>query len=134
MKPQDALLSVSARLCERDDWSSPVARPDIKRGVAILWKQMTASERRAFISRLDQDNKLTAPVRRVPNDELEMLTIIQGWQTVLANVSKEDRSFALSIMKARTKEGWWPSKKQEHKMKALWVERSLEGGEIEVTE
>jgi hypothetical protein len=132
--PQDALLNVSARLCQRDDWKDPLVRGDIKRVVAIMWKQMTASERRAFIGRLDGENKLTAPMKRVPNEELELLTIIQGWQKVIANVSSEDRNFALSIMKHRGKEGWWPSDKQAAKMKALWVERSIDGGEIEVCE
>ncbi len=132
--PQDALLNVSARLCASDDWQSPLVRGDIKRLVAIGWKSMTASERRAFIGCLDADNKLTKPIKRVPNDELEMLTIIKDWQKVIANVSSDDRSFALSIMKARGRDGWWPSDAQAAKMKGLWLERSIEGGEVEIVE
>ena len=63
MKPQDALLSVSARLCERDDWSVPTSRGDVKRLVAIGWSQMTPVERGDFVAALDHQNNLVARTR-----------------------------------------------------------------------
>lgn len=127
--PQDALLNVSARLCERDDWSDPMARPDIKRLVAIGWKQMTLSERNAFISRLDDRNRLTHanPISSDQQADLDIIQMLKEWHLVIANVSADDKSFALSIMKKRGTEGWWPTERQTYRMGLLWKERSISG-------
>ena len=129
MKPQDLLLDVSARLCQLEDWATPTCRGDIKRLVGIGWKSMTASERRAFLARLDANNSLTPTKSMTQREsaELEVLTMLQGWQKVVANVTAADRGFALSIMKKRNNEGWWPSDAQLPKMRELWKERSLDG-------
>lgn len=135
MTPQDALLNVAARLCERDDWKDPLARPDIKRLVALGWSQMTASERRAFIRRLDDDLKLIkrAAVPAGLLADIEMTEIIKGWPQVIANVGDDQRGFALSIMKKRSNPQWWPSEKQAEVMRRLWKERAVDS-DGEVTE
>lgn len=135
MKPQDALLNVSERLCTAPEWRSPMVRPDIKRGVALLWSQMTLSERKAFIGRLDDELRLVKPVAvsEGMQADMEMTKIIKGWPQVLANVPDEQRGFALSIMKKRGNEGWWPSDAQAEVMRRLWRERNV-ASDGEVTE
>jgi hypothetical protein len=85
---------------------------------------MTASERRAFIGRLDADNKLTRAPKVSPeaSEDARIQEMLNNWQKVIANVSESNRSFALSIMKNRGKDGWWPSEAQIGRMKQLWRE------------
>jgi hypothetical protein len=104
-------------------------RPDIKRAVAILWRQMTLQERRAFIGRLDDDLRLVKPATTPDKllSDLEMTDIIKGWPQVIANVGDEQRGFALSIMKKRGNPEWWPSEAQAEVMRRLWKDRALDG-------
>ena len=132
---QDVLLDCSARLCVADDWQDPLMKPLVKRVAYVAWMNLSASERRDFINSLDDQNRIIPKAKRAkPSEDLEILTMIRGWQQVIANVTPDDRSFALSIMKRRGNQDWWPSPAQIHKMKTLWAERHVEGGEVEVTE
>lgn len=136
MKPQDALLNITCDLCRIEDWKdSAFSRGPIKRAVALLWGQMTLSERKAFIGRLDEDLRLVkaVAVSEGMQADIEMTKIIKGWPQVLANVPDEQRGFALSIMKKRGKDGWWPSDAQAEVMLRLWKERAVDGA-LEVTE
>lgn len=128
------LFNASCRVNALTDVKTPSAQDEIKRLQALLWKLLRPCNKQAFMSALDENLNLIGPIKQIPSEDLEILTMIRGWQEVIANVTPDDRSFALSIMKKRGNQDWWPSKAQIHKMKTLWNERSIEGGEVEVTE
>lgn len=125
------------RVAQADDYKAPGPQDALKRLLVVIWRMLAPRTRRNFIAMLD-DNLSYAPARKISDkerQEADVMAMLSGWQQVIANVSADDRGFAMSIMKKRGSDHWWPSDAQITRMKKLWAERSIPGADdIDVVE
>lgn len=106
-----------------------------KIALMVLWRCIHPDTRRSFIDCLGDDLMPRPKVDRTKErEELEVITMLRGWPSVLGSVSKDQMGFAKSIMKQRSNESWYPSKKQIPLMRALWAERQVSADEPELME
>ena len=130
----DKYLTLSSEVLSKDDVSK--TQGQVKKLVVLLYKMLSPAHRRAFVEAIDENYKFNPALKRSQQEREEALVVemIEGWPSVLPSVAVTEKSFALSIMKNRKNPNWWPSEKQIHVMKELWVARhetSDEGDLIE---
>ena len=113
------------RLRSKDDLKAPSYQDHLKTFIWRLCKLLTPVNRERLAEALmtkDVDSlKQTKAQSAEALEDVRIARMIDQWQSVLSgDLSKDQRNFALSIMKKRGGDKWWPTQAQIGRMKQIW--------------